>query len=132
MTTSTSATGFTTLAVIAEYLGVTTTHHEDGPPGYYDHHTRTISTRRGMHPAIYRSTLAHELGHATYQDQPTGNGYYDQKQENRADRLAVRLLFTDHEFREAYDWCGPDVSALADELECSQHHIRTYLKRRTP
>lgn len=125
--TSTRPTGFTTLAVIAELLGITTTHHDGGPPGYYRHTTRTISTRRGMSVGMYRSTLAHELGHAAYRDQPTGNGYYDCRQEHRADRFALRLLFTDQEFEDAYHWCGPCIPALADELECTQHHIRLYL-----
>lgn len=125
--TSTNTAGFTTLAVIAEFLGVTLTHHDDGPPGYYTHQTRTISTRRNLSVGMYRSVLTHELGHAAYQDYPTGNGHYDQRQERRADRFALRLLFTDQEFRTAYDWCGPCISALADELECSQHHVRLYM-----
>lgn len=130
--TGQTPTRFHDLAGIAEILGVTLSHHEDGPPGYYDHDTRTISTRRGMDIGMYRSVLAHELGHAVYNDQPTGNRHFDQRQEDRADRFAVRLLFTDDDFHDAYDWCGPDVPALADELECSQHHVRTHIKRRTP
>jgi hypothetical protein len=125
--TTTKPPGFTTLAVIAELLGVHTTHHDGGPPGYYRHHTRTISTRRGMSVGQYRSTLAHELGHAAYGDHPTGNGHYDRRQEQRADRFALRILITDQEFTDAYRWCGPCVPALADELECTQHHIRLYL-----
>ncbi|WP_066584071.1 ImmA/IrrE family metallo-endopeptidase [Corynebacterium provencense] len=132
--TSTNATGFTTLAVIADFLGVTLTHHDDGPPGYYTHHRRTISTRRNLSVGMYRSVLAHELGHAAYQDTTTTPGIFTLKQERRADRFALRLLFTDEEFAEAYTWCGPCIPALADELECSQHHIRLYmtLKKDTP
>lgn len=123
-------TRFHDLAIICEIIDVTTDHHEGGPAGYYDHQTRTISTRKGLSAALFRSTLAHEIGHAAYRDEMTGHGHYDNKQETRADRFALRLLFTDDDFQAAYDWCGHDIPALADELECSQHHIRTYLKRR--
>lgn len=108
-------------------IGVTRTHHDGGKTGWYDHDTRTISTRRGMEVGMYRSTLAHEIGHAVFQDRTTTPGHFDQKQERRADRFALRLLFSDAEFRDAHAWCGPHIPALADELECSQHHIRLYL-----
>ena len=53
----------------AQQLGVRLVRHTGGAKGYYHHKTRTISTRRGMSIAQYRSTLAHELGHAVYNDQ---------------------------------------------------------------
>lgn len=125
-------TRFHDLAIICEIIDVSTDHHEGGPAGYYDHKTRTISTRKGLSAALFRSTLAHEIGHATFRDHPTTHDHFDQKQETRADRFAIRLLFDDDDFQAAYDWCGHDIPALAEELECSQHHIRTYmtLKRR--
>ncbi|OLT54880.1 hypothetical protein BJF89_01205 [Corynebacterium sp. CNJ-954] len=125
-------TRFHDLAIICEIIDVTTDHHEGGPAGYYDHQTRTISTRKGLSAALFRSTLAHEIGHATFRDHPTTHDHFDQKQEMRADRFAIRLLFDDDDFQAAYDWCGHDIPALAEELECSQHHIKTYvrLKRR--
>ena len=125
--TTTNPPGFTALAVCAETLGVTLTHHHGGPPGLYRHPTRTISTRRGLTVGMYRSTLAHELGHATYQDHPTGHGWFDHRQEQRADRFAVALLIADQAFDTAYRWCGPHIPSLADELECSQHHVRLYM-----
>ncbi|HJE84068.1 MAG TPA: ImmA/IrrE family metallo-endopeptidase [Corynebacterium amycolatum] len=120
-------TRFHDLAIICEIIDVTTDHHEGGPAGYYDHQTRTISTRKGLSAALFRSTLAHEIGHATFRDHPTTHDHFDQKQETRADRFAIRLLFDDDDFQAAYDWCGHDIPALAEELECSQHHIRTYM-----
>jgi Zn-dependent peptidase ImmA (M78 family) len=133
--TGPTPTRFHNFAELAEILGVTTTHHHRGLPGFYDHPTRTISTRKKMSVGQYRSTIAHELGHAHYHDHPTGNPHYDQRQERRADKYALPLLFTDDQFDDAYAWCGPCVPALAEELECSQHHIRLYLtlkKRDTP
>lgn len=117
---------FHDFAAIAESLGVTTTHHDEGPPGIYRHRQSLISTRRGLDVAMYRSTFAHELGHASYGDSPAF-GTYTRRQERRADRFALRLLFTEEHFRDAYVWHGPHIPALADELECSQHHIRVYM-----
>ena len=68
-------TDFTDLHIMAEMLGVRIVRHDGGVPGYYHHPTRTISTRRGMSARQYRSTLAHELGHATYRDTPQPNGH---------------------------------------------------------
>lgn len=59
---------------VARQLGVTLTRHDGGVKGGYNHDTRTISTRRGMSIQQYRSTLAHELGHAHYRDHPTVEG----------------------------------------------------------
>lgn len=58
------------LRLLAESMGVQIQRHTDGPPGWYDHHRRTISTRRGMSIQQHRSVLAHELGHAHYGDIP--------------------------------------------------------------
>lgn len=112
----------------AETLGVTLTRHNGGPPGYYHHPTRTISTRRGLTIATYRSVLAHELGHAYYADEPTGNGHYDQRQESRADRYATWLLINPDDLD---TWCrfyGPtNLPAIAHELEITVHLLTTHL-----
>ena len=112
---------------VARQLGVTLTRHNGGVKGYYNHTTHTISTRRGMSIQQYRSTLAHELGHAHYGDHPTGHGHYDQKQEARADRYAARLLIDPATFDTAYRWCQGNLQELADELEVTQHLLRVYL-----
>lgn len=112
---------------VARQLGVTLTRHNGGVKGYYNHTTHTISTRRGMSIQQYRSTLAHELGHAHYGDHPTGHGHYDQKQEARADRYAARLLIDPATFDTAYRWCQGNLQELADELEVTQYLLRVYL-----
>ena len=123
------------LARLAERLGVRLVRHNGGPKGYYRHSTQTISTRRGLSIAEYRSTLAHELGHAAYGDEPTGNGHYDQRQECRADRYAARLLIHHDDLD---SWCrfyGPDnLPAIAHELEVTTHLLTVYLtlKKDTP
>ena len=120
-------TTFPDLARIAENLGVRLTRHNGGVKGFYNHKARTISTRRGLSVAAYRCTLAHELAHAHYGDQSTGNGHYDQKQEARADRYAARLLIDPRTFDTAYRWCQGNLQELADELEITQHLLRVYL-----
>lgn len=122
-------TTFPDLARIAENLGVRLTRHNGGVKGFYNHKVRTISTRRGLSAAAYRSTLAHELGHAHYRDQPTGHGHYDQKQEARADRYAARLLIDPQAFDTAYRWCQGDHRELADELEVTQHLLAVYMRQ---
>lgn len=114
---------------VARQLGVTLTRHNGGVKGYYNHTTHTISTRRGMSIQQYRSTLAHELGHAHYRDHPTGHGHYDQKQEARADRYAARLLIDPQAFDTAYRWCQGDHRELADELEVTQHLLAVYMRQ---
>ena len=112
---------------LAESMGVTLRRHNGGKKGWYDHATRTISTRRGMSIQQYRSVLAHELGHAAHGDTPTGNGHFDQRQERRADEYAARLLISPVDFAAAALWHNDNVPAIADELEVTQHLLRTWI-----
>lgn len=111
---------------LAESMGVTLRRHSGGVKGWYDHATRTISTRRGMSIQQYRSTLAHELGHAHYGDTPTGNGHFDQRQERRANEYAARLLISPVEFEAAAIWHHGHLPAIADELEVTKHLLKTW------
>lgn len=114
------------LHLIAEHMGVQLQRHTGGPPGWYDHHRRIISTRRGQSIAQYKSVLAHELGHAAHHDTPTGNGHYDQRQERRADEYAARLLINSTDFESAAIWHQDHLPAIADELEVTQHILKTW------
>ncbi len=113
----------------AQQLGVRLVRHTGGAKGYYHHKTRTISTRRGMSIAQYRSTLAHELGHAVYNDQKTGHDNFDQRQEDRADRFAAKLLINDDELKHLAPWHGTDYHSLAIDLEVTPHILEVYLKQ---
>lgn len=116
------------LARLAEDMGITLRRHTGGKKGWYDHPTRTISTRRGLTIAEYRSTLAHELGHAHHSDHTTGNGHYDQRQECRADQYAARLLITPHDLDTWCQFYGPcNPAAIAHELEVTTHLLTVYL-----
>ena len=114
------------LHLLAESMGVQLQRHTGGHPGWYDHHRRIISTRRGQSIGQYKSVLAHELGHAHYGDTPTGNGYFDQRQERRADEYAARLLISPVEFEAAATWHHGHLPAIADELEVTQHILKTW------
>lgn len=114
------------LHLLAESMGVQLQRHTGGCPGWYDHHRRVISTRRGQSIAQYKSVLAHELGHAHYGDTPTGNGHFDQRQERRADEYAAQLLINPHDFEAAAIWHHGHLPAIADELEVTQHILKTW------
>ena len=125
-------TTFPDLAIMADMLGVALRKHDGGLPGFYDHEARAISTRRGMSPAMYRSTLAHELAHAVSGDTPTGSGYFGAMQERRANRFAAKLLINPDTFDADFAWCRGCIEELADELEITQHLLRVYLERHPP
>lgn len=114
------------LHLLAESMGVQLRRHTGGPPGWYDHHRRVISTRRGQSIGQYKSVLAHELGHAAHGDTPTGNGHYDQRQERRADEYAARLLINPHDFEAAATWHHGHLPAIADELEVTKHLLHVW------
>ena len=54
---------------MAYIMGVTLQHHHGPPKGWYSPSLRVISTMHNMAVWDYKSTLAHELGHAVYNDQ---------------------------------------------------------------
>lgn len=112
------------LHAYAETIGVQLVRHDQGGKAWYHHPTRTISTRRGLSIQAYKSSLAHELAHATYGDEPTGHGHYDLRQEQRADKWAANVLIDPQAFEDAYIWHRGHLPAIADELEVT-HHILT-------
>lgn len=112
---------------IAYDLGVSLARHDGGPKGWYSPSMRTISTRRGMAIWDYKSTLAHELGHAHYQDRYTGQNFFDNAQERRADRYAARLLIDTDDLRDLAPWHRDDLDGLAADLEVTPHLLRVLL-----
>ena len=79
----------------------------------------------------YKSTLAHELGHARYNDRKTGHDNFDQRQEERADRFAAKLLINDDELKLLAPWRSTDFHSLAIDLEVTPTHPRD-LPQATP
>ncbi|MGJ4169947.1 ImmA/IrrE family metallo-endopeptidase [Corynebacterium macclintockiae] len=115
---------------IANLLGVKLRHHNGLPKGWYSPSLRVISTMRDMAVWDYKTTLAHELGHAVYNDQKTGNRDFDRRQEARADRFAAKLLINDDELKHLAPWHGHDFHSLAIDLEVTPHILEIYLKER--
>lgn len=103
----------TNLNQLAENLGVMvrTAPTPAAHWGVYDHSYRLITLRPGLGPIQYRSTLAHELGHAHYGD--TG---HLQKNEHRADSWAAKALLDIDVVAEAIR-ITRDTTELAAELE---------------
>lgn len=120
------------LHAYAEAIGVQLVKHDNGGKAWYHHRTRTISTRRGLSIATYKSSLAHELAHATYRDIPTGNGHFDQRQEQRADRWAANVLIDPDAFEDAYIWHHGHLGGIAEDLEVTHHILDIWLQERTP
>ena len=123
------------LAQLAHNHHITTTHHTTGPKGYWSPSRRLISTRRGLTIAQYRSTFAHELGHALHHDTPTRTGIYSTRQERRADRYAAHLLIHEPDLWDAAAFYGHNLPAIAHDLEVTLHLLVTHLtlkKRTTP
>lgn len=117
------------LHAIAEWLGVTTTHHHGGPKGWWSPTRRAISTRKGLTIAAYRSTLAHELGHAYYDDHPTPHDWFSRRQERRADDFAAYVLINEDALDTAVRFYGDNLPAVANDLEVTLHLLTHHLAR---
>lgn len=101
------------------------TTHTGGAKGYYIHQARLISLRSNLTPREYRSTLAHELGHATRGDTPTGT-VFDQRAERAADRYAANLLISEQAYREAEILHPGALDAIAHELGVTRHLLMVW------
>lgn len=112
---------------MAYILGVELRHHHGDPKGWYSPRWHVISTKRGMDVWDYKSTLAHELGHSVYNDQKTGHDDFDQRQEDRANRFAAKLLITEADLTRLAPWHGNDLHSLAIDLEVTPELLDTYL-----
>ena len=115
------------LARLAESMGVRLQRHDGGPKGLYIDKLRTITTRRGLTIAEYRSTLAHELAHAHYRDVPCRDPVRHARQERRADKWAARLLLDGVDVRSTLAWHNHHRAPAAHDLEVTIHLLDTYI-----
>lgn len=120
------------LLSIAEQIGVQVQYHCTGPKGWYSDSRQLISLRRDLGPVRMRCTLAHELAHAIRGDTRTGIRHFDERMERQTDRIAVGLLISEYDYREAEQVVGPHVAGLARELGVTQEVIRTWRTWYTP
>ncbi|MBP2319614.1 ImmA/IrrE family metallo-endopeptidase [Nesterenkonia lacusekhoensis] len=97
---------------IAHRMGVRVEHRTSlrrGRWGEYDHRHREIRLLTGLGPVQYRSTLAHELGHAHH-----GHWWTSLRHEDQADTYAAWLLISPAEWTLAtaiYPDCPQSVAA---------------------
>ncbi|WP_408922341.1 ImmA/IrrE family metallo-endopeptidase [Corynebacterium kefirresidentii] len=96
----------------AEARGYRIRWHRGGPKAAWLPHRNTISLRVGMDDTTTLCSLAHELGHAHYNDPP---GHYG-AHELRADRFAARLLVAPGDYAAAEGVYGSHPAVLAAEL----------------
>lgn len=88
--------------------------------------TRTIRLQPGMLYRLERSVLAHELAHMIRGDRRTMFGFYDQRDENRADERAAHFLISMVEYSDAESRVGNHVEAIAQELEVMDYIVEAY------
>ena len=114
------------LSRLADALKITLTKHDGGKKGYWHPSSRTITTRRGLSIAEYKSTLAHEIAHAFHGDTPTGD-IYSARQEARADKWAAHLLINPCEaVKIVVAYQHPKSAAY--ELEVTEHLLNVWLR----
>ena len=107
---------------VAETRGYRIVWHKGGPKGAWIPHLATISLRIGLDDTEGLCTLAHELGHAHYNDPPGHTGWH----EARADRFAAKLLISPVEYAAAEAVYGPHTGAIAHELGVTVHLIEVW------
>lgn len=106
----------------AEELGIHVVHRPiRAAQGYWYPDHNTIVIREGMRAVHDRSTLAHELAHATL-------GHHDDrpKHEVQADRLAAANMIDLDNCVEVMRW-APDAHKLALELGVTTRLMRVFL-----
>lgn len=115
------------LDLIAQDLGVRITRGAlpHGWWGSYNHGTLTITLHRGLGPVQYKSTLAHELGHARYRHQESTT-----HTEWQASVWAARRLITPDAFHDAVYWADT-VTGVASILEVMPADVETYVTAMT-
>ena len=117
------------LTQYAADLGVTlraVTDLDPRHPGAYCHALRHIDYLDGMNATKMRSVLAHELGHATYGDEPSMLEPENERMERRADEWAAHFLIDVNEYRAAEERYGANVDWIAQELGVLRRLVVAY------
>lgn len=88
----------------------------------YSEMHRAIFVRPGLHAAVERCAIAHEIVH--FENADVGQ---DRAQERRADRVAARRLIMP---RQVYDLAelSDDAARMAIELEVTEHIMTVFLR----
>ena len=110
------------LIATAEKRGYRVRWHIEGPKAAWIPHRSAITLRHGMDDVQTLCSLAHELGHAHYDDPP---GHYG-AHELRADRFAAKLLINPDDYRIIEHTYGPHPARLAHELGVTIKVLKTW------
>lgn len=106
----------------AERRGYRVRWHKGGPLAAWLPHRGAITLQHGVPEVELLCSLAHELGHAHYNDPPGHFGAH----EIRADRFAARLLVNPDEYAAAEAIYGPHPARLAHELGVTVKVLKTW------
>lgn len=94
--------------------------------GEYRHDLRRIRLRYGMTERLVRWTLAHELGHAVFADQPSHFGPANAKMERRASEWAALRLVDLDAYREAELLRDGHLPSMAHDLGVAKECLEVY------
>lgn len=93
--------------------------------GLYHHETRLIVVSTTLTQAQAYSTLAHELGHAYYEDTPASGVLHD-FQERRATTWAAQTVIDPYEYANAEEQYGHHPGSLAQQLGVTRELIEAW------
>ena len=107
---------------VAQARGYRIRWHRGGPKAAWLPAQNAITVQIGMDDATTLCSLAHELGHAHYNDPP---GHYG-AHELRAYRFAARLLINPADYATTEAIYGPHPATLAHELGVTVKVLKTW------
>ncbi|NKS66799.1 ImmA/IrrE family metallo-endopeptidase [Rhodococcus hoagii] len=116
------------LCRIAERMGIQVVEGElpGRRRGLYSHSRGLIVLREGLSYPRARSTLAHEIGHASYGHEPASDVVTQTKQERLADEWAAKTLINPVEYALAEVMYGTHIGLLANQLDVTPRLIRVW------
>lgn len=114
------------LIALAEELGLKVTWRDGAKRGGFHAGTQTIRLSPGASERTTRSVLAHEIGHAVYQDSYAPPGPTRDRQEARANEWAARHLITPDAYAAAEQRRGIHAASLAYELGVTIELVEAY------
>lgn len=94
--------------------------------GFYQPELRLIAISSDLSQAQFTSTLAHELGHAFYNDHPTGCQRTHEFQERRATAWGALRIIDPYDYADAEDAHGPHPGAIAQQLDVTRELVEAW------
>lgn len=88
--------------------------------------TRTIRLQHGMLERLERCVCAHEIAHFIRGDRRTMFGYYDDRDERRADEWAAHFLIDITEYRIAEAKYGTNLEYIGQELNVMDYIVEAF------